>query len=132
MHINIVGWIMIGSSVLTGLLGFLIIFGGQIVNRMPFWVPDLPPDAPVDVLRFAGSMAILLGLFTLVLAAGIAAAGIGLLQYKEWGRVLTIIMSVFLIFHFPIGTAIAVYALWVLLSEQGRTFYRTKTVQAVG
>lgn len=127
MHVNIVGWVFIGSAVLTAVLGLLMMFGGQIVSRLPFLgVGEIPPDVPADFFRFIGSMAGVLGLMTMALAAGIAAAGIGLLQYKEWGRILTILMSVILFFHFPVGTAVAVYALWVLLSEEGRTFFKSR------
>jgi hypothetical protein len=64
-------------------------------------------------------------LVSIVLAGGIAAAGIGLLQYRNWGRILATIMAVFLIFKFPVGTAIAVYTFWVLFSEEGRQHFKT-------
>ena len=46
------------------------------------------------------------------------AAGFGLLKFRNWGRVLAIIIGVLNLFGFPIGTAIGVYTLYVLLSEQ--------------
>ena len=53
----------------------------------------------------------------LATGGGVAAAGVGLLQHKSWGRVLAIIMSIVMLFKFPIGTAIGIYALWVLFSH---------------
>jgi len=130
MHINILGWLFVGTAVLTGLLGMMMMFGGQIVSQLPMWIPDAQPnDVPFDVLRFAGSMAKLIGLFTLALAAGIAASGIGLLQYRDWARVLGVIMCVLMALNFPLGTAVGIYGLWILLSEQGRTYYQSRTTQ---
>ena len=65
-----------------------------------------------------------------LIAAAIAAAGVGLLHYRSWGRVLAIVMSVFLLFKFPIGTAIGIYAFWVLLSEPGRKHYQARAATA--
>ncbi|MBI4474499.1 MAG: zinc ribbon domain-containing protein [Acidobacteria bacterium] len=131
MHVNILGWLFVGSAILTALLGIMLLFGGRIVSELPMWIPDArPPEVPFGVLEFAGRMANLLGLFTLMLATGIAAAGVGLLQYREWGRVLAIIMCVFMLLKIPLGTAIGIYGLWILLSEQGRTYYETRAAQA--
>jgi hypothetical protein len=68
-----------------------------------------------------------LGLAVLALAAGAGAAGVGLLQYRSWARTLAIIAAVLLLFHFPIGTIIAVYAFWVLLSQEGQDYYRSRS-----
>lgn len=43
---------------------------------------------------------------------------IGLLKYKSWARILTLILGVFALFSFPIGTLIAVYTFWVLTNEE--------------
>jgi hypothetical protein len=36
-------------------------------------------------------------------------------------------MAVLLLFHFPIGTVIAVYAFWVLFSQEGQEYYKTRS-----
>ena len=69
----------------------------------------------------------MIGLGTAALAAGVAAAGVGLLEYRSWARVFAIVMAVFLVFHFPIGTAIAVYAFWVLFSQEGQKYYKARS-----
>src|SRR5271165_942182 len=42
-------------------------------------------------------------------------AGIGLLSFQPWARILTIVLSVLYLVHVPFGTALGVYGLWVLL-----------------
>ena len=129
MHVNILGWLFIGSAILTGILGMIMIFAGQLIRYLPI---EWPADVPFDAAHLATSLAALIGFSTIVVAAGIAAAGVGLLQYRSWGRTVALVMSVLFLFKFPIGTAIGIYALWVLLSEQGREFYKTKAAVAEG
>ena len=45
-------------------------------------------------------------------------AGWGLLQRKSWARILTLIIAAVNLIEFPIGTALGIYALWVLLKEE--------------
>ena len=111
----------VGSAVLTGIFGMLIIFAGQLVQHLPM---VFPPDVPFDAAHLAGTLALLVGVFTIAVAAGVAAAGIGLLQHRSWARVVAIIMSFLMLFKFPLGTAVAVYAFWVLFSDDGREYFR--------
>jgi hypothetical protein len=48
-------------------------------------------------------------------AAGIA-AGLGLLQRQDWGRILAIVLGAVSLINIPFGTAIGIYTLWVLVS----------------
>jgi hypothetical protein len=50
--------------------------------------------------------------------------GIGLLKYREWARVLALVLAAFMLIGFPFGTAIGIYAFWVLLSNDGSASYR--------
>ena len=128
MHINILGWLFISCAVLVGIVGMVMIFAGQLIGHLPIvW----PAEFPFGVVHLAGSLAVIAGLATLATAAGVAAAGIGLLQYRSWGRILAI-MSILILFKFPLGTAIAIYAFWVLFSEEGREHYQTLAARSAG
>ena len=89
-----------------------------------------PPDAPFDVIQFVSSIAGLIGTAILLVAAGSAAAGIGLMQYQSWGRILALIMSAVMLIKIPFGTALGIYAFWVLLSQRGREYYDRKSAVA--
>ena len=128
LHINILGWLLIGSGILTGILALLILFAGQVVRHLPIpW----PRDVPVGMPHFITWITTIVGLGAVALAAGIAAAGVGLLQYRGWARVLAIVMAVFMLFHFPIGTAIAAYAFWVLFSQEGQEYYKSRSASTM-
>jgi len=124
MHINILGWLLIGSGILTGILAMMILFAGQVLQRLPI---PYPPEIQMGMPYLITWVATMVGLGTAALAAGVAGAGVGLLQYRSWARVLAIIMAVLLIFHFPIGTVIAVYAFWVLFSQEGQEYYKARS-----
>jgi hypothetical protein len=127
LHITILSWLFIGHAILIGLGGIVMIFASELVRRLPIpW----PPDFPAAIVPFISSIIVALGFAFLALAAGVAAAGIGLLQYRSWGRILAILMAVLLLFHFPIGTAFAIYAFWVLFSQEGQEHYRNRSVPA--
>ena len=51
-------------------------------------------------------------------------AGIGLLSYRPWARILTLVLSVFLLIHLPFGTALGFYGFWVLLSAEGAMLFQ--------
>lgn len=127
MHVKVLAWIFVGVAVLTATLGMTVLLAGQLIERLPIpW----PLDIPVDIAGLVTTIVAAVGFSMVLTAGGIAAAGIGLLYYRNWGRVLAVIMSVFLLFKFPIGTAIAIYAFWVLLSEKGRAHF-SKRAQAM-
>ena len=127
MHVHILGWIYIGCAGLMGFAGIMAMFASQLVSRLPIpWPPEVPPA----IVPFIGSVVVFAGLVNLTLAGGAAAAGIGLLQYRNWGRISAVIMAMLLAFWFPVGTALAIYTFWVLFSEKGWNHYKTRSAVA--
>jgi hypothetical protein len=44
-------------------------------------------------------------------------AGIGLLRFRPWARILGIVVAIVSLVNIPIGTAVGVYGLWVLFNK---------------
>jgi hypothetical protein len=59
-----------------------------------------------------------------ILAAGGVCVGLGLMQRAPWARTAAIILGVLALFHPPLGTALGVYSLWVLLADERGEEYR--------
>jgi len=60
----------------------------------------------------------------IVLRAGLAlAAGWGLLEHAQWGRLVAIVAAIFSLLKFPLGTAIGIWTLVVLLGYRNSTLY---------
>ncbi len=55
------------------------------------------------------------------------AAGIGLLKFHRWARNIMLIVAFLDMPWFPLGTLIGGYTLWVLLSQEGQSYFRQQT-----
>ena len=133
-HVAVIGWLFMVCGVITGIFGFFMVLLGRILPGIPLdRIPDIQRelgDVPFDVMSIAGLAVIGLGLVTLAIAVGTFMAGYALLQYKPWARVAVIVFGILAMLHFPFGTALGIYAVWVLLSEPGREFYERKAAAA--
>ena len=132
-HVNVLGWLVIAHGALTGLIGMIVMFGGQFAARFLMANPGfLDGDVPPEVLGLIGPVTFLLGAFLVLISMPSIGAGVGLLRYRSWGRVLTLVLSFLRIFDFPLGTVTAIYSFWVLLSQGGRSFYELRAAQSEG
>ena len=113
-HISILGWIyMIGNAflLLMGGLAFIFFLGIGLFSG------DMEAAGILMVVGFTGMV------FFVALAIPGILAGYGLLKRKSWARVLTMVLGVLNLFSFPVGTAVGVYTLWVLLQEDANDFF---------
>ncbi len=80
------------------------------------------PDAwmALPILGITGAA---LGVFLLILSLPGVIAGFGLLKYRPWARILTIVLSALNLMNIPLGTIIGVYGLWVMLSDEGSRLF---------
>ncbi len=115
-HVELLAWLNIVSgvlSILAGLIVFMVLVGSGLISGD--W----------RAMGILSIIAVTVTTFMAVLAAPSIAAGIGLLKRKEWARILTLILSCLAVFNFPVGTAIAVYAFWVLLNNETAPLFAT-------
>jgi len=111
-----------GLGVLAGLIA-LLFFGGLA----SFVSMSENPDN-----MFAGGILSLIGVVVMIVVFCVSVpgliAGIGLLNFQPWARILTIIISALELPAFPIHTALGVYGLWVLLSNEGTALFTRQAV----
>jgi hypothetical protein len=104
-HIRVAGMLWLGLSAFRLLPGILLLAAS------PFWMEFVPPEVRPMLFGMVG----VLGTLFLIGALLGFAAGWGLLERKPWARTLTIALSVLSLFDVPLGTALGIYTLWVLL-----------------
>lgn len=51
------------------------------------------------------------------------AAGWGLLEHTQWGRIVAIVAAILSLIRFPFGTALGIWTLIVLLGYRNSTLY---------
>jgi hypothetical protein len=133
-HVKILGILNIIMGSLGAAAGIivLIVFGGLAglagLSAGP-WINDNDAATAVPILAFIG---ICIAIFLFILGLPSIIGGWGLLNFKPWARVLIIIISVLHLFHIPIGTALGVYGLWVLLNDETRRLFETGGQSYVG
>jgi hypothetical protein len=117
-HIRILGIlniIMGGFVALAGVVVLLVM--GGIAGVITASGTNDDRFGPAPLLAAIGMGA---AIFLLLLAAPSIIGGWGLLKFRPWSRVLMIVVSVFHLLHIPLGTALGVYGLWVLFSDDAR------------
>jgi len=109
-HVKIIGilWIVFGVfSLFLALLAFLFFFGvAEIPN-----VDDVGPG----VLRIIGLVA---SSFLAVIGLPQIIGGFGLIQHREWARILMLVVSFISLPHVPFGTALGVYTMVILFNRE--------------
>jgi hypothetical protein len=126
-HIKILGILNIVWGAFGALCGLIIllIFGGAygIVGSVAFHRPEASVALPFIAI-IGGAISVLL----LLLSAPSIVAGIGLIFFKPWARILGIIISILHLLNIPIGTALGIYGLWVLFSPRSEGFFTARPV----
>jgi hypothetical protein len=114
-HVRVLGVLYIVLSAL-GLLGALfmsLIFGvaSGIVGA------NAEPHEVAIALPIIGLTGTMLVVFLVIISLPALIAGIGLLKFRPWARILAIVMAVINLIHIPIGTIVGIYGLWVLFNK---------------
>src|SRR5262245_36156704 len=97
-----------------GLLAGLVVFA--VLGGIAGFIGNV--DSAADASEAApilGFLAVTICGLLIVVSAPSIIAGVGLLYYKPWARILTIVLSALHLLSIPFGTALGVYGLWVLL-----------------
>lgn len=115
-HVQLCGflWIVHGGLILVAGMGvFGLLFGLS-------FIPDMDAEG-ITILRIVGISA---AGFMWLLSIPKIIAGIGLLKRKEWARILTLILSFLSLINIPLGTALGIYSLIILLKEETVQLFR--------
>ncbi|TKJ30758.1 MAG: hypothetical protein CEE40_03610 [Chloroflexi bacterium B3_Chlor] len=108
-HVTIVGALHIGYAA-WGILWAVIIF--MVMAGIGAATDD---ETAQTILTGVGC--IVPGLLGTFAVPGIV-GGIGVLRLRSWARYLVLVLSVLALLSIPIGTAIGVYSIWVLLQDE--------------
>jgi hypothetical protein len=111
-HIRVLAVLQLLYASIGLLLAFasFVIFGGAAAIA-GFNAPAHDTLVAVPILAVIGTVAV--GFFLLLSLPRIIAA-VGLLNHRPWARMLTLVVSAIGALDFPAGTALGVYAFWVL------------------
>lgn len=110
-HIQVVAALHVALGALS-VLGALVLFGclalagGIVISQ-----------GEQEAAGILGIVAVVLGGFLALLGLPGIIGGWALFTGRSWGRPLVLVLGILMLFNIPIGTAVGIYTLWVLLRE---------------
>lgn len=117
-HVTVLGWLyIIGHAIFLAIGGFVFILlvGIGVASGEP---------AARSILGVVGMS--VGGLLAVLSVPGLA-AGYGLLTHKPWARVLALVVGILGLVNVPVGTAIGLYAVWVLTQPAATVVFAEPT-----
>lgn len=108
-HLTTVAILQIGASIFGILLGGFILV---LLTGIGVMVHDFQAQSILTLVGMSvGSFFILISIPSII-------GGIGLYHRKNWARILILIISAIDLFNVPIGTALGIYSIWVLVQPE--------------
>jgi hypothetical protein len=104
--------------------GLHVLAGLGVVFFARFFLPHVLDMAQPRPPQFVTSLVEIVGWFLVGISAIGLVAGFGLLSHAPWARTLMLIAGFIALFNVPIGTALGIYAIWVLMSSGAEQEYR--------
>ncbi len=116
LHVPVLGWLYVianAALLVAGLVALILLGGIGVAVQDPI---------AYRILTLVGVLALVL--FFLLGLPGLI-AGIGLLRRRPWARILALVIGILGLAAFPIGTALGVYAFFVLLQAGASQYFDT-------
>jgi O-antigen/teichoic acid export membrane protein len=117
-HVNVIAALQIGLSIFGIVVGIIILV---ILSTIGVLVHDKDASFILPLIGY------IIAIFIFLMSVPGIIAGIGLMKHKEWGRILTLILSVISLLNFPLGTAIGAYCIWALVQDETVALFRPES-----
>ena len=101
--------------------GALHVFGGLVALVFLRWsgfIHTALSGRTVGFFLLANMAVTVLLLFVLLVSIACILGGIGLLNRQRGARIAVLVLSFLNLIHFPLGTALGGYGIWVLMKEE--------------
>jgi len=125
-HVRLLGILWLALSALNAVGGVILLI---LANTVFMHLHEMGASSNVPT-GFLHSLFGTLGTLILLKAATGFLAGWGLLQREPWARLLTIVLAFLALFNIPLGTALGIYSLWVLLPAASDAEYAEQARRA--
>jgi hypothetical protein len=120
-HVRLVGILWMAYSSLYVVGGVALMVAAQVIFSGRFHIQGGPPP---DVTVWLRPLVTCVGWLILLIAATGFFTGWGLLQREQWARTFALVVGFLALLRIPLGTALGIYTLWVLLPSQSDEEYK--------
>ncbi|MBD3404040.1 hypothetical protein GF420_14200 [candidate division GN15 bacterium] len=120
-HVQILAILMLvlgALSILGALAVFGVLVGGGLIASSQSQEPG--------IALLTGTIGTILGVVIAITGIPQLIVGWGLLRHYEWARIVGIIVAILSLFNVPFGTALGIYALWVLFNPETEQLFRQR------
>ena len=135
-HVTLAGILNIVYSTLTILgAGILFVLAGWFGHFFESLMRDgfiRPHDVPMEILDVVPVVLFIIGIMMLIVSILGIVGGIGVLNRREWARILLLVISFFMLVRVPLGTILGVYSIWVLLNDETIRLFTKGASQVTG
>lgn len=126
LHLLSVLWIVIGLLCLIPVPILMVL--SRVVGQIR--ATGMSPGDETMLHNIGPLFMMALATFCAAIAVGMLATGWGLLKREPWGRTLALVVGFLGLFHPPLGMALGVYTLWVLLPASAGVEYDHMVAEA--
>ncbi len=123
-HVRLLGILWMAYSALYVLLGVAVLIVAQVIFGSVNGVIHIPNGPPPQVTVWLRPLLTCVGWLILAIAATGFFTGWGLLRREGWARTVALIVGFLALLRIPLGTALGIYTLWVLLPTQSDDEYK--------
>jgi len=108
-HVTVLGILYIAFSALMLLLAVIVfaaVVGGGLIS------------GDTEAMAITAVVGPAVAAFFVLLSAPGLIGGIYLLKHRPWARILVLVLGFLNLIEIPIGTALGIYTIWVLLKDE--------------
>ena len=114
-HVKVLGVLFIALSALGICAALFVGLAFGTASGVVAANADADAAVALPIIGLAGTA---LTVFLLAVSLPGLIAGIGLLNFKPWARIVAIVLSAINLINIPFGTIMGIYGLWVLLNKE--------------
>ncbi len=123
-HVRILGILNIVMGCLTALIGVVVLIAmGGIAGVITASGASGDTENGAAAAPIIAVIGVCIAVFFILISLPSIIGGWGLLKFRPWARIVMIVVSVLHLINIPFGTAVGLYGLWVLLSDEGRRIF---------
>jgi len=108
-HLTAISALHIGFGIFNIVIG-LVLFA--LLSGIGFFVDDSQARFVLSIIGIS------IATFLILISIPGIIGGIGLLKYKNWSRILILIISALGLLNIPFGTALGIYSIWALVQDE--------------
>jgi peptidoglycan/LPS O-acetylase OafA/YrhL len=114
-HVKVLGGLYLALSAISLFMALFLALAVGTASAIVGTAADAHDAAiAIPIIGIAGTALVV---FLVIVSLPGLIAGIGLLKFRPWARIVGIVVAALYLVHIPFGTIVGIYGLWVLFNK---------------